>query len=331
MSASLRQTILAIRDRLARQRGRGARYRLCGAPTIRHQLELLGYPSLPSLRTIERLLQHSRRTQPAFRLQPAATASTYPAPQATGSNQVHQLDLVGPRYLKGSAVRRYFLVYKDCYDQSPYLEFHGPLTLELVLDFVVRAWQTLGLPRYLQVDNGLFFAGSKRWPGSLNRFIRLALRVGVELVFIPEGEPFRNGSVENFNGWFQERLWAIRLHRPAQVRHELQTLMQVCQHEHIHPHLGFQTAAQIRRPLQLRRLPSHFDAHRQPMPIATGKITFIRKVRLSGRITVLATKVKVGKRWRGRYVRATLYTRTEKLKIYHACKLLKELPFSLTR
>jgi hypothetical protein len=180
------------------------------------------------------------------------------------------------------------------------------------------------------VDNGLFFAGSKRWPGSLNRFLRLALLVGVEVVFIPEGEPFRNGSAENFNGWFQERLWAIRLHRPVQVRRELKNLMDVCRNEHIHPHLDFQTAAQVRRGFQPRRLPSHFDAHRKPMPIAVGKVTFIRKVRISGRITALGVKVCVGKRWRGRYVKATLYTRTAKMKVYHGRQLIKQIDFPIS-
>jgi transposase-like protein len=329
VSASIRQAILVIRDRLIRRRGAQARYRLAGAPTIQHELAVLEYTPLPSVRTIERILQQAGRTRPSFRLQPTATASTYPGPQATASNQVHQLDMIGPRYLRGSHIRYYFLVYKDAYDQSPYVEFHRAPTMDIVLDFVVHAWQILGLPRYLQVDNGHLFAGTGRWPGSLNRFIRLVLLVGVELVFIPEGEPFRNGSVENFNGWFQERLWALRFQRPVQVRRELQVLMEICQQEHIHPHLGFQTAAQVRRTLRPRLLPNHFEAHRESMAIAVGKITFLRKVRISGQITTLGVKVKVGKRWRGRYVKATLYTRTAILKIYHGRKLIKEVDFPI--
>jgi hypothetical protein len=90
---------------------------------------------------------------------------------------VHQFDLVGPRYLKGRKVRYYFLVYKDAYDQTARVEFWPKPTLDTVLGFVVRAWQRLGLPEYLQVDNGVLFAGTGRWSGSFARSVALvALR-----------------------------------------------------------------------------------------------------------------------------------------------------------
>lgn len=325
----VRRAILTIRDRLTRRRGRQARYRLAGAPTIQHELEVLGYQPVPGVRTIERVLHRADRTNPSIRLQPTVTTPTYPGPRATHSNQVHQFDLVGPRYLKGRRTRYYFLVYKDVYDQTPFLDFFPAPDAATILAFLVHAWQHLGLPRYLQVDNDVLFAGTGRWPGSLNRVVRLALLVGVELVFIPEGEPFRNGSVENFNGWFQSRLLAIQLRGPAHVRRELQALMEVCLHEHIHPQLGFRTSGETRRGFHPRHLPANFTHHLRPMPIAVGKVSFIRKVRRSGRITILAVKVYVGKRWCGRYVWASLYTRTAQLKIYHTGRLIKTVPYPI--
>lgn len=325
----VRRAIVAIRDRLVRRFGPKDRYRLAGAAAIQHELEVLGYTPVPSLRTIDRVLFQSGRTNSTFRVQPPAARAKYPGPCATHSNHIHQFDLVGPRYLKGSHARYYFLVYKDAYDQTPYVEFHRAPTLDTVLAFLVRAWQRLGLPRYLQTDNDRLFAGTGRWPGSINRFIRLVLLVGVELVFIPPHEPFRNGSVENFNGWFQERLLSIPLRGPAQVRRELKVLMEVCFQEHVHPHLGFRTPKEVRRSLHPQRLPANFKQHLQPLPIPTGKVTFIRKVRRSGRITVLDVKVHVSKRLKGRYVRATLYTRTAKLKIYNGRDLVKQLNFPI--
>ena len=254
----IRAAIVKIRDRLIARRGPQARYRLAGAPTIRHELEALGYQPLPSLREIERVLQQSHRTCPRFHLQPDARAISYPAPVAKASNQVHQMDLIGPRYLKGSHTRYYFLTYTDIYDKAIHVEIHHNPTSQTVMDFVVRAWLRLGLPYYLQVDNDCLFCGPGRWPGSISRFIRLALRVGVQLVFIPEGEPFRNGAIEHFNGWLQERLLALRLHSVGQVRRELRALLQVCWDEHIHPDLNFQTTTQVRRGLVVRRLPADF-------------------------------------------------------------------------
>jgi len=329
VAAEVQQAILTIRARLVRQRGAQTRYRLAGAPTIRHELEGLGYTPLPSLRTIGYVLQRAGRTCPPFRLEPATTTPGYPGPHARGSNHIHQLDLVGPRYLKGSRARYYFLVYKDVYDLTPFIGFFRAPDLEVVLKFLVQAWQRLGLPQILQVDNGVLFAGTGRWPGSLDRFIRLVLLVGIELVFIPEGEPFRNGSVENFNGWFQERLLAIPLRGPAHVRRELKVLMEICFREHVHPQLGFRTSREVRRGLHPRRLPANFQAHLHPMPVAIGKISFIRKVRRSGRITILGVKVRAGKRLRGYYVQAILYTRKAKLKIHHGSKLIKTIDFPM--
>jgi putative transposase len=329
VSDELRAVILALRDRLVRRHGPRDRYRLAGAPTLRHELAQLGVAPVPALRTIERVLQQGHRTSPAFRLQPASTPAAALLPRPTTSNQVHAFDLVGPRYLRGSRVRYYFLVYRDVYDGSVYLEFQRAPRQTTLLDFLVHAWQQLGLPRQLLADNDWLIASPGRRPGSLNRLVRLALRVGVELVFIPEGQPWFNGAVEHFNGWFQPRLLAIQLARPAQVRRELESLMTVCNTEHLHPALGFQTAAHMRQRLNPRRLPANFDQHRRRLPVPVGKVTFLRQVRASGRITILNVALKVGKRRAGHYVRATLYTRTHRLKVYHDRQLIKQLTYPL--
>lgn len=325
-SQGMRQTILDIRDDLMKRHGPHKRYRLAGAPTIRHELEGLGYTHLPSLRTIERVLHASGRTSRPFRVQSRVHASDYPQPHATHSNQLHQMDLIGPRYLKGSRRRWFFLVYRDVYDQAVYVEFQPKPRMDTILAFVVRAWQHLGLPKQLQVDNSDLF-GLTSHPGALNRFIRLALRVGVELVFIPQHEPWRNGAIEHFNGWLQERLLALCLRSPAQVRRELAALMQCCLHEHIHPQLGFQTTAQVRHDLPAHTLPHNFCVHQRPLPVATGRISFIRRVQPAGCISVLGVKVRVGKRWAHQYVVARLYTRTMSLHILSHGHLLKQFPF----
>jgi hypothetical protein len=325
-SQEMCQAILRIRDRLMRRQGSHQRYRLAGAPTIHHELACLGYNPLPSLRTIERILQRGERTSPAFRMQPCASSSTYPVTCARRSNQRHQMDLIGPRYLKGSRRQWFFLVYRDVYDGAVFVEFQPKPKLEMVLAFVVRAWQHLGLPDTLQVDNSDLF-GLTSHPGSLNRFVRLALLVGVELTFIPEHEPWRNGSIEQFNGWLQERLFAITLHSPTQVRRELRAMMETCFHENIHPALNFQTTTQVRRTFIPRTLPHNFQRHLQPLPVAIGRVTFLRRVRPSGRITVLGVKFKVGKRLAHQYISATLYTRTMILKTYSQGHLIKQFDF----
>jgi transposase InsO family protein len=68
--------------------------------------------------------------------------------------------------------------------------------------------------------------------------IRLCLRFGVGPVFIPAGEPQFNGSVENFNGWFQEPLFQRRFQRLGDLRRELARLQEAVNTQHVHPRLG---------------------------------------------------------------------------------------------
>jgi hypothetical protein len=57
------------------------------------------------VRTIERVLARNGLTVPRIRLARFVAPQPYPAPAAEVSNQLHQLDLVGPIYLKGQRQR----------------------------------------------------------------------------------------------------------------------------------------------------------------------------------------------------------------------------------
>jgi len=49
------------------------------------------------------------------------------------------------------------------------------------------------------------FYGSREHPRGMGPLIRLCLHYGVEPWFIPLGEPWRNGMVENFNNHYQQK------------------------------------------------------------------------------------------------------------------------------
>src|SRR5215472_11139313 len=64
----LERTILSIRRRLEGRTGPGARYRLIGASAILAELKALHLRPLPSLSSINRVLQRHGITQPRVRL-----------------------------------------------------------------------------------------------------------------------------------------------------------------------------------------------------------------------------------------------------------------------
>lgn len=325
----IERAILAIRRRLVAHATPQTRYALIGAATIREELQALGFAPIPTLRTIERVLQRHNLTSPRLRLARRLPRSTYPGPQAHDTNQVHQVDLVGPRYLTGSKTKYYFYLCKDAFDQAVYAEFHAGNDMDQVLVFLIHAWQRLGLPHSVQFDNGRQFYGPGRYARSLTRVIRLTLRLGVEPVFIPEAHPERNGSVENFNGWFQPLLWQRPFARPADIRRELRRLVLAVNEHHVHQALGFRTPAQYRRGKRLQKLPARFALDLQDIPVAAGKITFIRWVPVHGYVDVLGESVKVGRRLRFQYVKVTVETHTQRLKVYLNGRLIRQCVFKL--
>jgi putative transposase len=326
----IERAVIAIRRRLAARATPQTRYSQIGAAQIRAELETLGYSPLPCLRTINRIIARAGLSCPPLRLTPRVARNEYPGPQARDSNQVHQVDVVGPRYLKGDSTRYYFLVCKDVFDQSIYMEFVDSRKMDGILDFLVHAWQHLGLPENVQFDNGREFCGFGYSARFLSRVIRLCLRLGVEPVFIPKSKPQRNGSVENFNGWFQPLLLSRPFRRPCDVRRELRRLMTTVNEQHVHAKLGGRTATVYRRGKQLRKLPANFTIEKK-LPVTIGKVTFIRLVSTQGTVRVLSQSFKVGKRLKYQYVKVTIYTKHKKLKIYHKGKLIKEYPYPLSK
>jgi hypothetical protein len=138
--------------------------------------------------------------------------------------------------------------------------------------------------------------------------IRLCLHFGVSPRFIPAGEPQFNGSVENFNGWFQEPLFPRRFRRPGDPRRELARLQEAVNTQHVHPRLGSRTPAQHRRGLRLRKLPSSFVVPTGRQKLAAGRVTFIRRVSAAGTVTALSQSFRVGKKHKGLYLRLVLDT-----------------------
>jgi len=326
----IERAVISIRRRLSARATPQTRYSQIGAAQIRAELETLGYTPLPGLRTINRIIARAGLSCPPLRLTQRIARNEYPGPQARDSNQVHQVDVVGPRYLKGSSTRYYFLVCKDIFDQSIYIEFVDSRKMDLVLDFLVHAWQYLGLPEKVQFDNAREFCGFGHAARFLSRVIRLCLRLAVEPVFIPKGKPQRNGSVENFNGWFQPLLLNRPFRRPCDVRRELRRLTTTVNEQHAHAKLGGRTATQYRRGKQLRKLPANFTIETK-LPVAVGKVTFIRLVSVHGTVSILGQAFKVGKRLKFQYVKVTIYTKFQKLKVYHKGKLIKEFPYPLSK
>jgi transposase InsO family protein len=329
IAPELERAILSIRRRLQAHAAPATRYRLIGASAILAELKALDIRPLPNPRTIERVLQRHGLTAPRVRLAPLLPRQEWPGPQARASNELHEVDLVGPVYLKGSGHRYYIWVGKDTFDGAVCLRLADSRRMDEVLWFLGECWKDLGRPEQVQFDNARELCGWGASARTLSRVIRLCLRYGVSPVFIPEGEPQFNGSVENFNGWFQEPLFQRHFRRPGDLRRELTRLQEAVNTQHVHPRLGGQTPAQHRRGLRLQKLPASFVVPTERLPLAAGRVTFIRRVSIAGTVTLLSQSFRVGKKHKGLYLRLVIDTGRGKLTAYLDGRVVKRWPYKL--
>jgi len=329
IAPEVERAILSVRRRLQAHATPATRYRLIGATAILAELKTLGVRPLPCERTVERVLERNGLTAPHVRLAPLLPRQEWPGPQARASNELHEVDAVGPIYLQGSGHRYYIWVGKDAFDGAVCLRLADSRRMDEVLGFLGECWKDLGRPEQVQLDNARELSGWGPAARTLSRVIRLCLRFGVAPVFIPEGEPQFNGSVENFNGWFQPPLLDRRYRRPGDLRRELARLQEAVNTQHVHPRLGGKTPAQHRRGLRLQKLPARFEVPTERQPVAAGRVTFIRRVSVAGTVRVLSQAFRVGKTHRGLYLRLVVDTGRGQLTAYLNGRVLKRWPYKL--
>lgn len=304
------------------------KYAQRGAVAIQWELKRLGATSIPNPWTIYRLLQrHGFSAKRSYR--PRGTP--YPKLCPKHGNVVHQLDLVGPRYLHGG-VRFYGLHLIDAFSNAVALETIRTKHDEAIVQGLLYAWRRLGLPHFLQLDNELSFRGSNRYPRSLGLLLRTCLQVGVEVVFIPEGEPWRNGIIEHFNDVYDKVFFR---------RHQFRGLDDLQAHSlefesfhntnHRYAKLKQRTPSSA-HPRQLRRPPTSLtpDAISQ-MPWRDGRISFVRLTDRRGTVRFFTERFLVDPTLVHEYVTGTIYTRNGYIRFSHQGRILKTLKYKVSK
>jgi len=320
---------MAVQSRRDRKAGRCKYpYALVSAEAIHYELRELGVSPLPPPRTIHFWLQQANEieTQPKARKE---SNPTYPVLSCQAVNAVHEVDLKGPFYLKDSSQKYYLIVVRDVFGKKVALRVLKEKEMEQIIDFLVAVWQEIGLPEFLQMDNGLEFRGSNAYPRSLSRLVRVCLDAHVHPVFIPPREPWRNGVIENLNGLIQRLfLKAKTFKHEKQLFKEAQKLETSINATHRLPALDGKTPNEFAAKAMLRHLRSGYDWRKRNLQLLKGKVTFIRLVRKSGRITLAADdKFLIGKKYKWRYVQAVVNVQKKQLDFYAMGKWLKSVAY----
>lgn len=329
--AAIRQQALQSRQMRMNAAAPGYRHALMGAEAIHYELYHLGVRPSPPARTIHHWLQQAGLVPPQPPPAPRSESKPYPLPAHEAVNALHALDLKGPFYLAGSAQKQYLVALRDYASRRVALEAADNRRAETVTACLVRAWQRYGLPQVVQMDNGLEFRGSNRYPRAFGQVVRLCLDLDVEPLFVPPHEPWRNGLIENFNGLFQRlSLARVRLASFEALRLEVASLERDVNTSHRLAALDGLTPDEFSANQPRRLLDPGYNGHQRALPLAKGRISAIRLVRQSGRFTLWANdKFQLDPELKHQYVLAQIDVANQRLDVYYQSKLIQSFDYAL--
>ena len=321
---------MVIQIRQERERGKRAKYQyaLVSAQSIYYELRELHVSPLPSPRTIHLWLKQADRI-PERKSQKAPNP-TYPALPCQAVNDVQELDFKGPFYLKDHSHKYYLVALRDKLSKKTALRALANKGMDAILDFLVSAWQKMGCPKHLKMDNCLDFRGSNLYPRSPSKLVRVCLDLGVQPIFIPLREPWRNGVVENLNGLLDRFLFRTQTFEAEKQLHQaVQRMETTINTMHRLPALQGKTPREFAAHARVRYPPDHYDWRRRDLQLVKGNLTFIRLVRKSGRITLTANdKFFIGKKYKWQYVMAIVNVSKKRLDVFWQGQHLKSFDYS---
>ena len=192
------EAIVRIRQTITAGQDPELRYANMGADSLAFELKRLKLKP-PHRATINRILSRHDLVQPRPRKNKSSQLpADYPWPKTEKPNGLHQVDFVSRR-IGGSGERFYGCHVLDLVRHWPYLRIITTKSAKQVAQVLVSAWQEVGLPTAMQIDNDIVWNGGGRGQRVLSTIVRLCLAVGVEVIFIPPYTPKANGSIESFN------------------------------------------------------------------------------------------------------------------------------------
>lgn len=240
------------------------------------------------------------------------------------------MDLVGPRYIKGDG-KFYALNVMDLYSHQVYLESQRTKADDQVAFSLMRCWKAIGMPDFLQMDNELSFRGSNRYPRSFGIVLQLCLYYGIQPIFIPVGEPWRNGTVERFNDTYSRKFFRRQwFHSYEALKRQSKNFQRFHNQHHRYSCLKGKTPMEVLnqsgyQPVKL--------APNTKMPeldyIPSGNIILIRFIRSDRKMDVFGEKFIVSKDLIYSYVKAVIITACHAINVFLGDKLVETFEYRM--
>jgi putative transposase len=238
--------------------------------------------------------------------------------------------LVGPRYIKGDG-RFYSFNVIDLFDRMAYIESQRTKQDMQVAGSLIRSWKVLGPPDYLQLDNELSFRGSNRHPRSFGLVIKSCLYFGVQPVFIPISEPWRNGVIEKFNDTYNKKFFRRQwFNSYAHQKRQSKNFQTYHNRHHRYSFLKGRTPGECRSKFDTTRLGPNTK-----LPVdkefSNGNVILIRFIRSNGILDIFGEKFTIPKDLIYSYVKAVIVTKIQQLQVYLGDELVTTFDYRLPK
>jgi len=324
-SLGIEELILKLRDKL---KGEDTFY---GPLSIQWTMEDLGYKEIPHESTIKSVLRRNGKTEePESANGYKSKNIPYPKIKAKGEpNIVHEIDFLGPRYLEGGYCF-YFLNIMDVGSHRAAVNITKNQRGVTTVNKLIVSWKKLGIPLYLKTDNAACFSGSNKYPRAFGEVIRLCLNLGVQPVFIPLSEPWRNGYIEKFQDTFQKMfLRKYYFKGAAELADKSDAFEKRHNEKYRYSYLKGKTPLQVMKNMnyKINKLPDNFqvpDLSKRPNKGFVHVIRFIRSDRI---LQIFGEKFTAPEEAIYQYVKAIIDIQNEKLFLLLQGKVIDEIPY----
>ena len=315
-SEELEAAIERVRKLIVEGQDPELRYANRGATAIAAELKRTGITP-PSRATITRILNRRNLAQPRPpRSRAPRLPRDYPWVHVQQPNQLHLLDFVARCLVGGEHVIGYHLL--DQARRWPYLAAEATKNRDKVSKFPVAAWQEIGLPQALHIDNDVVWRGSGSAARTFSYIVRLCLYLGVEVIFTPPYTPQANPVIESFNNVWNHNFWQRESFLSLLHVHTcLPVFQRYCRERRPLPEFADQFAVQLYPDFVPVCLAADFVLPDR-LPLTAGRLHFIRFVSHQGTFSLLNEAWPLdADEWAGKVIRATLLLEQQQLHVYY--------------
>lgn len=284
LSAEVKQAVCQARWELEAEAALGTGLKYIGGRAVKTKLKEKEVTPLPSVASIERILGEAGLTNK--RGKSDHSPIRYPHLEVQEPNQLYQVDIV-PHFLQGGERIACFNAL-DVVSRYPIGQAYARRRSQEAATFLIYLWQEMGIPQYTQVDNEGCFSGGTTHSYVLGKVVRLALEVGTELLFSPVYHPQSNGFVERFHQEYDRHVWEeTYLPDIEAVNKQADHFFGLYRQRQGHRRLGAQTPASLQAAYPATKLSPTFQLAASKRPLREGRIHFMRRVSLAGKVSVL--------------------------------------------